>query len=403
MDRHRWPAPAIDLTTHHQGPGSSSSRRRELGGRKSVVAKEGKVARVDKSVEEGSAAAQSAASPRLLVASEQPGSILALTDQQAGQASSAQIPGVLALAAFKDTLFATSTANGGEVVTFRMTDDGLDLLSRISSGGVEPCHLAVDPRGSFLLITNYSSSTLMVRRLVDGVPGEITDLVEIPGAGPVAGRQESSHFHQAVRHPAENVWVVCDLGADELHGFRLDPTSGVMLRLPLWSARTTPGAGPRHAAFHLAGLLVSDELSSTVSWYAGADDGQLTWIRSIPSTLGTPEGNYPSEIVLSEDGRFAYIANRGRDTIGIVLVSNDELTLTGEVPAGGRWPRHLLLRGDRLYCALQDSDAVTTFSVDCQSGALVQLPGSIPVPRPTWLIERPDGPSGLSRPLADPA
>lgn len=357
---------------------------------------------MDKSVEEGSAAAEPAASPRLFVASEQPGSILTLTHQQPGQASCAQIPGALALAAFEDTLFATSTANGGEVVTFRMTTDGLDLLSRISSGGGEPCHLAVDPSGSFLLTTNYSSSTLMVRRLVDGLPGEITDLVSIPGSGPVAERQESSHFHQAVRRPTENVWVVCDLGADELHGFELDPASGAMRRLPLWSAPAPAGAGPRHAAFHPEGLLVSDELSSTVSWYAN-DDGQLTWIRSIPSTLGTTEGNYPSEIVLSEDGRFAYIANRGRDTIGMVSVSAGELTLTGEVPAGGRWPRHLLLRGDRLYCALQDSDAVTTFSVDCETGALAQLPGSIPVPRPTWLIERPDGPSSLSRPPGDRA
>lgn len=308
-------------------------------------------------------------------------------DSERADSAELIVPEAVSLAMCGNALFAADTDHG-EVRTYRLTPDGLTLQSRVPSGGVEPCHVVVDPTGNYLLTTNYHSSTLVVRRIVDGDLGEITDVKAIPGSGPVADRQQSSHFHQAVFDPAGEVVVVCDLGADSLHGFRLDTASGTLEHA--WSASAPAGSGPRHAVFRTGfdygGLLVADELSSTVSWYRRTDDGQLAWVRSAPSSFGGIGDNYPSEIVLSADARFAYVGNRGFDTIGVLSVTGTDLTLIGEVASGGMWPQHLMLRGAELFCAVRDSDAVNVFAVDLASGEL-QLTSGFVVRRPTWILE----------------
>ncbi len=325
--------------------------------------------------------AESTAAQRLLIGSLLAGKSLPLEDL------AVSVPGTVSLAAAESTVFAASAADTGEMLTFHLTGDGLSLQSRTPSGGVEPCHLVVDPTGRYLLTTNYGSSSLVVRPISDGHLGEITDVVEISGSGPVLERQQSSHFHQALFAPSGDVALVCDLGADALHGFRWDPAAGKLAHSPLWSASSPPGSGPRHGVFHPQGVLVADELSSTVSWYATSDQGQLTWVRSTPSTFGGSGNNYPSDIVLSPDGRFAYVGNRGFDTIGIVSVSSTSMMLIAEVPAAGKWPQHLMLSGNELFCAVRDSNAVNIFDVDSDSGGLRLTSKRIPVAGPTWILE----------------
>ncbi len=139
-----------------------------------------------------------------------------------------------------------------------------------------------------------------------------------------------------------------------------------------------PGTGPRHLAFHPSGrwLYVTGELNSTLLVYAyEANDGLL---REPQALALLPSGwvgeNTASEVALSPDGRFIYAGNRGYDSIAVFRVHDDSgtVTLAGQYPTGGSFPRHFALdpSGEWLVVAHQKSDTLTTFRVDRESGVL---------------------------------
>src|SRR5690606_6787630 len=139
------------------------------------------------------------------------------------------------------------------------------------------------------------------------------------------------------------------------------------------------GAGPRHLVFHPDGqhVHVAAELTSEVLTFGyDAERGALELLGTAPSTyepLSENEMNYPSEIALSEDGRFCYVANRGRDTIGVLEVSGATLRPVAEMPTGGSWPRHLVVVGRFLYVANQHNDTLTHFALDAETGVPEQV------------------------------
>ena len=118
--------------------------------------------------------------------------------------------------------------------------------------------------------------------------------------------------------------------------FGLKAPGGRLTPAPVAVSLAPAGTGPRHLAFRpRGGVLSVDELSSTLSWYDfDPDSGALTWCGSVPTTDevgGSP--NYPSEVVLGPDGRFGYVANRGRNTIAAF-----DLTARGVARVGSTQP-----------------------------------------------------------------
>jgi 6-phosphogluconolactonase len=100
--------------------------------------------------------------------------------------------------------------------------------------------------------------------------------------------------------------------------------------------------------------------------------------------------NIVAEIILHPNGRFAYVSNRGHDSLA--AFSRDgktgALSLIGLVPCGGRHPRHFALAPDGrwLLCANRESNAIAVFSVDPSSGALSPKGQTIAVPEPVCVL-----------------
>lgn len=268
-------------------------------------------------------------------------------------------------------------------------DGGLRAGTSQSTGGRGPCHLTVHPSGQFVLCANYGSGSISVHPILDG--GEVgprSDLVQHAGSGPDPDRQEGPHAHNVQLDLAGRRVLVIDLGTDEVRSYDLDLETGELETGQV--ARPAPGTGPRHAAFHPDGwVFVSDELASTVSSYGYAvATGVLAVEHSVPATVN-PAGdsirNYPSEIALSEDGKFAYVANRGADCITVFAVDNGQLRPVADVPSGGEWPRHFALTGPYLYVANQNSDTVVTFKIDPETGIPEQT-AVLDVPSPACIL-----------------
>jgi 6-phosphogluconolactonase (cycloisomerase 2 family) len=135
-------------------------------------------------------------------------------------------------------------------------------------------------------------------------------------------------------------------------------------------------------------LYIAGELDSRVHGLSRRDDG-YQWQWSLPSY--DPEQsiacdtNDPSHIQLSADRAHLYVANRGRDTIGVFAVGPDGgIELVQERATEGHWPRHFTLHGDRLYVANQLSHRVCVFAV--QHAAIGELLQSVDIASPACLL-----------------
>ncbi|GAA0260983.1 lactonase family protein [Saccharothrix mutabilis subsp. mutabilis] len=273
-------------------------------------------------------------------------------------------------------VYAVNEQSAGAVTALEVRDGVPRVLNTQSTGGADPCHLVLH-RGH-VLSANYSSGSVSVHPVRrDGGLGARTDLVRHEGSGPDPDRQEGPHAHQVLPDPTGEFVFAVDLGADAVFGYRLSP-EGRLTRVS--TARLHPGAGPRHLAFHPNGRFayVANELDSTIV-VASYARGELTpgqQLSTLPAGAPTTPRNYPAEVLVSADGRFVYLSNRGHDSVAVFAVGRDgaELRLVEAVPVGGAFPRHLALdpAGRFLLAANQNSGSVTTFAVDRQSGRLRQ-------------------------------
>ena len=283
-------------------------------------------------------------------------------------------PSFLAVHPRLSVVYSVSEVDDGAVEAFRL-DDGFAPAGRLSTGGSQPCHLAVSPNGHHLACANYGSGNVAVFSVEpDGALGRRTDLVQHSGSGPRADRQEGPHAHQVTVRD-DSVSAV-DLGCDAIFHYGLS-ADGRLTQRDITHAE--PGSGPRHLVTHPSGLhFVANELASTVSTY----DASFQPLESRPATLVSAEvDNYPSELALSPDGRFLYVANRGNDSVTTFAVGAAGLTPVDEIATGGAWPRHLAVVDDTLLVANQHSGTITTLQLDRESGvprnakAVVELEG----------------------------
>jgi 6-phosphogluconolactonase len=285
----------------------------------------------------------------------------------------------------------------------------LTLLNRLPALGEDPCYLSFDKTGKYVLIANYSSGNVAVFPiLADGKLGEHTALVTDAGAlGPNKERQEGPHAHwiEVSRH--NRFAYVSDLGLDRVLIYRFDPVKGTLTPgdgaasnektgsarpHEAFSAVLGPGTGPRHVAFSQDEnfMYVLGEMQSTVTVFANENRETYREIQRI-STL--PEGfsgrNDTAEIAVHSSGKWLYASNRGQDTIAVFAIDPAKGTLekTGEVPTGGKEPRHFAIdpTGRFLLAENQNSNSIVVFRIDPATGALTPAGETASVPSPVCL------------------
>ena len=106
----------------------------------------------------------------------------------------------------------------------------------------------------------------------------------------------------------------------------------------------------------------------------------------MPGYSGT---NFTSEIVITPNGRFIYVANRLHNSIGIFAVAADgQVRWLGEEWTRGDYPRNIALdpSGRFMYVCNHRSDNVTIFRVSAGSGALAFTKGYATVGSPAVIV-----------------
>ncbi|MFF1401920.1 lactonase family protein [Streptomyces sp. NPDC058294] len=291
-----------------------------------------------------------------------------------GSGTLAGVPDPSYLAVHPDgrTLYAVDERQNGGVTAVRLQDRR--VLGTRSTGGAGPCHLSVHPTGRWLLSANYGSGSVAVHPVdASGALGGRTTLVTHSSPQPGPG-QTGPHAHQFLTSPDGGHVLAVDLGTDTVYTYRLDLARGTLTEVA--QARARPGAGPRHLTFHPGGryAYLANEVDDTIAVCA-YDPGSGRLSVGEPQPTGADGGtNYPAQILVTANGRYAFLANRGHNSLARYAVEDDgaRLRLLGTVPVGGDFPRQIAFSPDGrlLFAANQRSGTVTVFHVDADGGGL---------------------------------
>ncbi len=267
----------------------------------------------------------------------------------------------------------------------------LRFLNKTSAHGAQPNQVVVDPSGRVAVTVNYTSGTLAAYRLEpDGKLGEAF-YVERHAGIPLSPKQPGPKQHGIQFSKDDKFMFITDLGLDRVYSYRFDAAAPSIKPFDPPYVSTHAGAGPRRIQMSPDGkfLYVDHETDSEVGVYT-IDGGNLKEIQVL-STLppGFKDRNSTSELMISDDGRHLYVANRGHDSVAIFAVDRRTglLTHTENVPSGGRTPRNIRFdpTGNWFFAANENGNNLTEFKVDKASGHLtptgvtasIDTPGSL--------------------------
>jgi 6-phosphogluconolactonase len=293
-----------------------------------------------------------------------------------------------------------SSSGTDQITAFAVGDtnssERLRAIGTVSSQGLAPCHLTIDPRGKWLFVANYLSGTIAVYPIQpDGRLAQASQVIQQKGSGPFADRQKSAHAHEVVLSPDGGFLLSVDLGADRIFVYRFEATTGALT--PNSEVALPAGYGPRHLVFSKDArtIYVVTELTPvvvTLRW--NAQRGSMTQL-GMTSTLPTvdPAEHSGAEIVLHPNGKFLFVSNRGNsNTIAIFHIGRDGLPApAGHVSSDGKLPRFFNVdpSGRFLIAANQGSGALVTFRIDPSSGALTRVGPGVSIPAPVSFVFAP--------------
>ncbi len=289
-------------------------------------------------------------------------------------------------------LYATDQA-AGTALAFKV-DPATGALAPFGSAPADAgvTHLWHDTRSRTLLTANYGAgSVASIAVNPDGSLGERVSLIAAKGSGPHR-RQASAHAHGVALDPSGRFALVADLGSDRLYIF---PFNSATRRLtdPGASANhliLPPSSGPRHFAFHPDGknFFLLGELTAQVfvcRWDAKSGSAKVVQTLSA-NAPGFTGASTVSEIVVSRDGRFAYVGNRGDATIVAFAVDprTRHLTEIQRIASGGDYPWDLRIHpnGRWMIVANERSSNLAAFAVDPKTGRLAATGQRLETPRP---------------------
>jgi 6-phosphogluconolactonase len=314
---------------------------------------------------------------------------------QIGLAVEAENPTFLALGPREKFVYAVNEVRQGTVSSFSFDKRSMKMqeISKVSSNGGGPTHIAVDHTGRCVFAANYGGGSVASFQ-VNG-SGQLSEAVSFfQYSADEEKHERKPHAHRVTVSPDNRFLLVNDLGLDVIHVYRLDASTAKLTPHdpPLWRAKT--GYGPRALQFHTKGRVAYcvNELKPTVNvleW--DGERGVLTTLQDVSLVPEGYNGNAaPSDLAFDRKMSFAYVASRLDDFIATFAVSpaDGRLTMIGKTSCGGKRPRHLVVDPtDRwLLIANQDTDTIAVFARDSETGKVANEGKTFPLSRPQCLV-----------------
>ncbi len=257
---------------------------------------------------------------------------------------------------------------GSKVLAYTIdrTAATLTLINSVAVGG--PAHISLDRRGKFLFAAGFGAGRVTVLPIrADG------------GLDPGMSWPVGSSPHSTAIDPSNKYLFVQNMGSDAISQFTFDQQAGSLAANTPATLMLAAKIGPRNGAFHptLPYYYTANEISNTVSTYSLAGNGTLTVIETQTAVPpGFASTTYVAEVHVAPSGKFAYVSNRGADTIAVFGIdqATGKLTPLGQAATGGNFPQsqNWDATGQHLLSANVGGKSVTCFAVDQATGALTK-------------------------------
>lgn len=198
----------------------------------------------------------------------------------------------------------TKEGDQNRMVIFSVADDG--RLTREKQLPIKhgSAYASFDRSGRYLLSVSYFEGHVDVYRLDEaGKPAHVGTTFE--------NRDKAHSVLTAPDNRSVYVPYVKDNSA--MFQYRFDPKSGALQSLDPPQVDVPDGVGPRHVAFHPTRPLVffSNEQHLGATSYRMAKDGRLSLVQVCnPGELKSADGLFASDIAITPDGRFLFVAVR---------------------------------------------------------------------------------------------
>lgn len=304
-------------------------------------------------------------------------------------------PSFLCLSANNKQLYALNKVEGqkeGSIAAFAIEakTGALQFLNRQSTEGRGACYVGLDASGKYAMAANYSSGSASIFPLQkDGSLSPASSTVQHEGTGPNKERQEGPHAHY-INHGPDNLILAVDLGIDKVMLYQIDQKTNTLNTANPASITLGAGAGPRHIDFHSNGkwLYVLNELEGSLTVFERDANNAFKNLQTISSLPAGFSGyNKSADIHVHPSGKFVYGSNRGdHNSIAAFRIDQQtgQLTLVEIEPEAIAWPRNFAISpdGQFLLSANRDTDSITIYKIDKETGALNYTGQKVDVPKP---------------------
>jgi 6-phosphogluconolactonase len=301
-----------------------------------------------------------------------------------GLVAAAPAPTFLALDSRRALLFAVNEVDRGSIGAFAVQSETgkLTSLGQQASMGARPCHLALHRDGKHLLVANDGGGVAVLPVAADGKLGAATDVRQHGGKSRPRGLAFS---------PDGRFGFVCDLGLDQVIGYRFDAAAGKLS--PHGLTRVKPGAGPRRLVFRPDGRFayLLDELDSTVAVFAyDASAGTLKALQTLSTLPGHYDGpNRACEIGVHPSGKYLLVSNGGHNSVVLfdIAAGTGLLTYVEDQSTYGTMPVHFGMDADGKHFAVANRDSGSLLILRAPESGRVKPGGNaVKVPSPACAV-----------------
>ena len=264
----------------------------------------------------------------------------------------------------------------------------LTFINKVSSGGLGPNQVVVDPGGRVAVAVNYRSGSVAAFGLEkDGRISEAFYIDQHEGQPQPPSKQPGPRAHGVVFSSDSRFAYVADIGLDRVYSYRLDAAKRTMAPIDPPYVAQPAGSGPRRLQLHPNGrfLYLARESDSHVSVFE-VDNGRLKEIQSLPTLPGGYTGNNTTaEILIDQAGKFLYVSNRGHGSIAVFAIDRaGRLAVVEHAASGGRTPRNFSLdpTGQYVFSSNQDTETIVVLRIDRVTGRLSATGVEVPLANP---------------------
>lgn len=290
----------------------------------------------------------------------------------------------------------TKTEGDDLVLSYRILENGaLEEIDSEHTQGLAICALTVDTESKYIFALNFESRSMAMLKYDEEGKLELADTYAFtdPGSyeigyGPT-DRQDGAYPHGVNVMPDGEHLCVCNMGSDKIYIFGIDRENDKLIPCPDKTVTIDGGEGARHLEFSADGKFayMNTEMGCTVYVFAVEEDSSLTRLQKLSTldpNIENPAKGWCSVTIISEDGKYLYVGNRGQNNIVCYEIGKDGLlTELGFFDCYGQSPRGLSFGYDDkvIFATCNTSGTISVIARDKDTGALgecIQLIENIP-------------------------